>query len=44
MDIPAAAANSSWDQAKRARAAFIWRVDTFSIDVFAILIDTFSID
>jgi hypothetical protein len=40
----AAAARFSCDQAKRARAAFIWRIETFSIDRFVIQIDTFSIE
>jgi hypothetical protein len=44
IEIFAAAANSSCDQAKRARAALIWRIDTFGIDFILILIDTFSIE
>jgi len=44
METFAAAANSSCDQAKRARAALIWRIDTFGIDLILILEDTFSIE
>jgi hypothetical protein len=44
IEIFAAAANSSCDQAKRARAALIWRIDTFGIDLIPILEDTFSIE
>src|SRR5215467_3249137 len=32
IDTSAAAANSSWDQARSDRAAFICLIDTFSID------------
>jgi predicted phage-related endonuclease len=40
----AAPASSSCDQPNRARAALIWRIDTFSIDLVVIMIDTFSIE
>ena len=36
-ETPAIAAKSSWDQRSRARAALIWRIDTFRIDFISIL-------
>jgi hypothetical protein len=44
IETPAAAARSPWDQAKRARAALICLIDTFSIDFLVIVRDTFSIE
>src|SRR4051794_15365008 len=44
IEISAAEAKCSWDQPSNARAAFIWRIDTFSIDITGILFDTFSIE
>src|SRR6516165_7065769 len=44
IETSAAAARSSWDQARRARAALICLIDTFSIDFSVIVSDTFSID
>jgi hypothetical protein len=44
VETPAASANCSCDQDSRARAAFICRIDTFSIDFLGIEEDTFSID
>src|SRR5262249_32395262 len=44
VETPAASANSSCDQDSRARAAFICRIDTFSIDFRLMILDTFCID
>jgi hypothetical protein len=44
IETSAAAANSSCDQAKSERAALTWRIDTFCIDFFSAIYDTFSID
>jgi hypothetical protein len=44
IDTSAAFARSSCDQPSSARAALTWRIDTFSIDFWFMLFDTFSID
>src|SRR6516165_750690 len=44
IDTFAAAANSSCDHARSERAALTCLIDTFSIDLAAMLCDTFSID
>lgn len=42
-DTPDCLLRSSWDHAKRARAALTWRIDTFSIDFGPSSSDTISI-
>jgi hypothetical protein len=44
METSAAAANSSCDQARSERAALTCLIDTFSIDLAAMVCDTFSIE